>query len=516
MRVPIELLVLACLVVGIAPAWSIGPFLAVAARPVTGGTLPAYDLALWHGFNAPLLMSLVALVLGTLGYRWLKPRMLRGELARPPLIGAIDGQRAFTGLLRALTVAARAVSRRARTTRLQPQLALMVTVTLAVALGAASGHAFDWGDRQRVPATLDFVLLWAIGIACALGAAVQAKFHRFAALTMLGGAGLVTCLTFAWFSAPDLALTQLAVEVVTTVLFLLGLRWLPKRVPAGGRRTDLHARARRARDLAVAIAAGGGLAALSYAMITRQAPQSISPYFLAHALPEGGGANVVNVMLVDFRSLDTMGEITVLGAVALAVYALLRRFRPPRESIAPPLQQRVLAPGRPTDLVQPRTAPDTALGYMLVPGVLARLLLPLAGLVAAHLFVRGHNLPGGGFVAGLVIAIALIAQYLVAGTLWVEARLNPHPVRWIAAGLLAGVATGLGALAFGYPFLTTHTAHLSLPVLGDVHLPSAIAFDLAVFAAVIGATLALLIALAHQSIRAPRRDDPVAPDAGPR
>ena len=72
-------------------------------------------------------------------------------------------------------------------------------------------------------------LVWAIGAACALGAAWQAKFHRLAALILLGGTGLVVCVTFVWFSAPDLALTQLLVEVVTTVLLLLGLRWLPKR-----------------------------------------------------------------------------------------------------------------------------------------------------------------------------------------------------------------------------------------------------------------------------------------------
>ncbi|MEO8486449.1 MAG: monovalent cation/H+ antiporter subunit A [Betaproteobacteria bacterium] len=504
MRVPIELLVLACLVVGIAPEWSIGPFLAVAARPVTGGTLPDYDLAIWHGFNAPLAMSLVAMAVGVMGYAWLKPRILSGGFRRAPLLGRLDGRHAYTRLMSGLGRFARFATRRLGTTRLPVQVACVVTVTLAVALAAALRYAFDWGDRPRVPATLDFVLLWAVGIACALGAAFQAKFHRLAALTMLGGAGLVTCLGYAWFSAPDLALTQLAVEVVTTVLFLLGLRWLPKRIPGGTRRTDLRARARRVRDLMLALASGTGLAALSYAMLTRQAPQSISPYFLSHALPDGGGTNVVNVMLVDFRSFDTMGEITVVGAVALAVYALLRRFRPPKEAQGLPRQQRVVAPQVATDLVHPRTAPDTARGYLMVPAVLARLILPVAVLVAVHLFLRGHDLPGGGFVAGLVVAIALIGQYVVAGTLWVEARMNPHPVRWIAAGLLAVVATGTGALAFGYPFLTTHTAHITLPLLGELHLPSAIAFDLGVFAAVIGATLALLIAIGHQSVRAER------------
>src|SRR5690606_5990247 len=118
------------------------------------------------------------------------------------------------------------------------------------------------------------------------------------------------------------------------------------------RSSDLD-RARRTRDLLLAIGAGSGLAALSYAMLTRPAPHSISPFFLGHAQPEGGGTNVVNVMLVDFRAFDTIGEITVLAAVALTVYALLRRFRPPAESIDQPEQQRVLPADVVTDLVKP-------------------------------------------------------------------------------------------------------------------------------------------------------------------
>jgi multicomponent K+:H+ antiporter subunit A len=93
-----------------------------------------------------------------------------------------------------------------------------------------------------VPATPEFVLLWLIAGACAIGAANQAKFHRLAALTMLSVVGLAMCITFAWFSAPDLALTQLSVEVVTLVLFLLGLRWLPKRRELDDPRTVLHTR----------------------------------------------------------------------------------------------------------------------------------------------------------------------------------------------------------------------------------------------------------------------------------
>ena len=219
-------------------------------------------------------------------------------------------------------------------------------------------------------------------------------------------------------------------------------------------------------------------------------------------------------MLVDFRAFDTLGEITVLGAVALTVYALLRRFRPAEESIESPQQQRVLPLDVVTDLVSPRTTKDEERGYLMVPSVIARLLYPVAIVVALHLLLRGHNVPGGGFVAGLTIAIVFLTQYLVAGTEWVEARSRLRPVRWIAGGALVAAASGLGALLLGYPFLTTHTAHVTLPLLGEVHLPSAMVFDVGVFAVVVGATLLIQIALAHQSIRAYRRGRSVgAPSA---
>ncbi|MEK9804557.1 MAG: hydrogen gas-evolving membrane-bound hydrogenase subunit E, partial [Curvibacter sp.] len=316
--------------------------------------------------------------------------------------------------------------------------------------------------------TPEFVLLWLIAGACALGAAWQAKFHRLVALILLSVVGLALCITFAWFSAPDLALTQLAVEVVTVVLFLLGLRWMPKRVEQDDPRIEQRVFWRRRRDLLLALLIGAGLAALSYALLTRQAPLSISPFFIEQALPGGGGTNVVNVMLVDFRAFDTLGEITVLGVVGLTVYALLRRFRPPQEAIEVPEQQRVEHLG--ADLLQsPRG--DGVPAYMGVPAVLVRLLLPIAWVFAFYLFMRGHNEPGGGFVAGLVVAIAFIAQYMVAGTHWVEDQLRLQPPRWIALGLLVALLTGLGSLWFAHPFLTTHTAHLTLPLLGEIHLP---------------------------------------------
>ena len=315
------------------------------------------------------------------------------------------------------------------------------------------------GSGRRPPrrprATVDpvFALVWLVGAACAVAAAWQAKYHRFAALALLGGAGIVTCVTFVWFSAPDLAVTQLLVEIVTTVLLLLGLRWLPKRLrrsPAtwscpracAGRRPRDRARLRRRdrRDRAC----GDDPAASS----------ETAAYFLEHAYSEGGGTNVVNVILVDFRAFDTFGEISVLGIVGLTVFALLRRFRPARESVEPPEQQRlqVDADAGPDASAAPAARlPARALGDHAVD-------VPGNHHAVGLLFLRGHDLPGGGFAAGVALAIGFLLQYLAANVRWVEDRLRILPLRWMGLGLLTAAATGIGVVLFGYPFLTAHRA----------------------------------------------------------
>ncbi|NMZ19423.1 monovalent cation/H+ antiporter subunit A [Pseudomonas rhodesiae] len=504
MRAPVELLVFTCLLVGIFPAQIVGSILAAAALPVVGGVLPEYSLAIWHGWNAPMIMSLVAMSGGVVLYLMLRKQLKRGRFKYPPVISYFNGKRGFERSLVVMMRGVRKIEKRISTKRLQPQLFLLVLVALIGGMIPMLNSGLSWGDRPKIPGSVVFVTLWVLAIACALGAAWQTKYHRLAALTMVSVCGLMTCITFVWFSAPDLALTQLVVEVVTTVLILLGLRWLPRRIEEVSPlpNTLRRARVRRVRDFLLSTVVGGGMALLSYAMLTRQTPNDISSFYLSRALPEGGGSNVVNVMLVDFRGFDTLGEITVLGAVALTVYALLRRFRPSKESMELPPQQRQLAPDVATDLVNPRQASDTALGFMMVPAVLVRLLLPIALVVSFYLFMRGHNQPGGGFVAGLVMSVAFILQYMVAGTQWVEAQMSLRPMRWMGFGLFSATLTGLGALCFGYPFLTTHTLHLSVPVLGDIHIASALFFDVGVYAMVVGSTLLMLTALGHQSVRA--------------
>ncbi len=505
MRVPVELLVLVCLVVGVAPHWSVGPLLAEAARPVVGGSLPAYSLAVWHGFNLPLVMSFVAMAGGAGLYLLQRRGRALGHLAHTPLLHHFDGQRIFENVLARVSEAGRRSRYLLGTRRLQSQLLILLMIALAGAAAALWLTPAERGKRELLAFSPMFAMTWVIGAVCAVAAAWQAKFHRLASLMLVSGAGLVCCITYIWFSAPDLALTQLVVEAVTTVLVLLGLRWLPMRkVIVQPLRDRLPLWGRRGRDLGIAILAGAGMAALSWTVMTRRFPESISPFFLERALTEGGGTNVVNVMLVDFRGFDTFGEITVLGIVALTVYALLRRFRPALESMALPAQQRAQADDGSSDLLNPRRAVDTAIGYLMVPAVLVRLLLPVSVLVSVYFFMRGHNAPGGGFVAGLVMSVALLLQYIVSGTEWVEEHLRIYPRRWIAIGLLLALATGGGAVVLGYPFMTTHTAHLHLPLLGDMHVPSALFFDMGVFSIVLGSTMLILTALSHQSVRSHR------------
>jgi multicomponent K+:H+ antiporter subunit A len=500
MRFPMQLLVLACLIVGIVPGLTIGPFLHTAVTSVLGPATPQYSLSVWHGFTLPLIMSVVALVAGAILYLLLKGYLARCEEG-PPVFRKLKGQRIFERAM--VTVSwrwARFIESQLGTRRLQPQLRLLVLVAFVAAFWPLYSLGFDPGRLNWTNTDPIFAAIWAIGIACALGAAYQAKFHRLAATILLGGAGLVTCLTFLWLSAPDLALTQLLVEIVTTVLLLLGLRWLPKRFE--DKSTDavtIGARLRRVRDFVTAIAVGLGVTLISYAVMTRAPPATIADYFLQNAYSEGGGKNVVNVILVDFRGFDTFGEITVLGVVALTVFALLRRFRPAPDSVERPEQQRIQ---KDFDEARPdREAGDTVSDYLLVPSVIMQWLFPVVIVLAAYLFLRGHDLPGGGFAAGVAMAAAFILQYMAAGTVWVEDRLRVLPVNWIGFGLLFAALVGMGSWIFGYPFLTSHSQYLELPLIGAVPAATAALFDLGVFSLVVGATVLMLIALAHQSIR---------------
>jgi multicomponent K+:H+ antiporter subunit A len=302
-------------------------------------------------------------------------------------------------------------------------------------------------------------------------------------------------MAFVALSAPDLAMTQLSVDVVSTVLLLMGLALLPQFSP------NESGTARRWRDAGLAAAGGGGIAWLTWLMLTRD-HESISWYFLDQSLPGGGGTNMVNVILVDFRGYDTFGEITVLGVAAVGVLALLDGLRVRRPDLDPQ--------GRPWSYGQ----------QPLMLRMAARLVLPMALVVSAFIFWRGHNLPGGGFIAGLVTAVALVLQYMAQGQERAEAVLHGGAgrrfTRWIGAGLGIALLTGVGAFAFGKPFLTSAHGHPHLPLLGEVPLASAALFDLGVYITVVGATMLMLSVLgaASKEPAADRRQGPgLAPPA---
>ena len=476
MKVPVEVLVVLCLVVGIFPALTVQPILEVAAQGVLQTPLPAFDLAIWHGLSPALWMSVIALVGGGLVYLVRKPL----HRVHDRLEAWFDAKLFYNHLLDGLYAFA------ARLTRILDQASLQrmvfVFTLFAFALGAAgmwSGGSALSGSRALLP--VDGVsALAALGlIAAAIGTVILHR-QRFIALVLLGAVGLVVALIFIKFSAPDLALTQLSVEVVTIVLLLLALYFLPQTSPLDS------STARRTRDALIALSVGGGVAALTWAVLTRPY-QSIADYFIANSMPGGGGSNVVNVILVDFRGYDTLGEITVLALAGLGIYAMLEGLRLP-------------APER--DGSGRLWNTDR---HPVIMAAFVRLLLPLALLVSVFILLRGHNLPGGGFIAGLITAVALIMQYVANGVAWTQSRLagSMHPV--IALGLLTAAATGLGSWYFGAPFLTSTFGHISLPLVGEIELASAMVFDFGVYLVVVGATLLILVQLGsiHNANSAP-------------
>src|SRR5690606_2461833 len=319
------------------------------------------------------------------------------------------------------------------------QRSMVWLVLAAVAAGAApflsGAHApLEWRGSQPMP--LLGWLMWLVLVACTVWT-IRLYRQRLLALVVLGGAGLMVSLTFVFLSAPDLALTQLLVEMVSLALLLLGHRCLP---PRPRRERTPH---RRRRDVAVAAVAGLGTGLLAYAMMTRGPGDAASLEMLARSLPEAYGRNVVNVILVDFRGFDTFGEITVFGVAALIVHALLRRARRARAKVmsSPPMK-------RP------------------VPADLAQLMFPLTLTVSVSLFLRGHNAPGCGFIAGLVLAVPLLIQYVIQGAASVESRFGFDYIRCIGVGLVVAAVSGAAAFLFGVPFLTSGHLELELPLVG--------------------------------------------------
>ncbi|WP_372859472.1 monovalent cation/H+ antiporter subunit A [Pseudoalteromonas sp.] len=475
MRVPIEILVVLCILVGIFPHFVVDGILSAASLAVLGQAMPEYKLTIWHGFNLPLLMSGMAVIGGLFIYVNRK-YLFQFQASLPPF----NAKKIFE---RFLAVVVNWCQNKIQSTE-NGSLQRYVFIMLGVVLLASGWPLFEMKQLAGSVPNTPVDIQNAIGAGLLIiGAIATVIWHRIrmVSLLMLSIVGLMVSVAFTRFSAPDLALTQLTVEVATIILLMLALFFLPQSTPRES------SSLRILRDVVISSTVGVIIASICYALLTRPL-DSISEFFIANAKIGGGGTNVVNVILVDFRGFDTLGEITVLGIAALGIFKLLSRiplYMPASDS-----------EGRPWSKDR----------HPILLACISQSLLPLALLVSAYIFLRGHNLPGGGFIAGLVTSIAFILQYMAHGTAWINERFDVNYRKIIASGIAIAMFTGVGSWFFDKPFLTTWFDYFDIPFVGKTELASAIVFDLGVYLTVVGATLMILASLGNMTANAEKEE----------
>ncbi len=484
MRAPATLLAVLCILVGILPALLLENIVNSTARASTQlANFEGVHIAIWHGFNTPLLMSFIALIGGVSFYFALAKGGKIREIDLDPYLGKFQGRVLFDLFLKHLLLNSRKFKRATENGKLQSYLLWIVFFSIAVVAIPLFNSGLTTGTRELTHAPAIAIVLWLLLFSACW---MMLWFHheRIKAILISGAVGLVVTIVFVCFSAPDLALTQITVDVVTTVLLLMSLSLLPQLTPYES------SVPRRWRDAIIAISGGVGIAWITWLILTRD-HNSISWFFMQQAIPLGGGTNVVNVILVDFRGFDTFGEITVLGIAAIGALCLMDGMR---------------AHG---------TTTTQGLSYRFNPSPLmfritSSWILALALVVSLYIFLRGHNLPGGGFIAGLITSLALVIQYIALGQDQAERLLKAKSGRlyeiWIGIGLVIAGLSGIGAWLWGRPFLTSAHIYVSPPILGEMHLASAAIFDLGVYITVVGATMLMISVLGdsrHTSITGP-------------
>ncbi len=484
MRVPATLLAILCILVGLFPALLVENIVNSTARASTQVMdFEGAHLALWHGFNMPLLMSLIASIGGLIFYFSLAKGGKIREIDLDPYLGRLQGRFAFDLFLKSLLLNSRKFKRWTENGKLQSYILWIVVFSIAIVSLPFLGQGLTTGTRELTHAPALAIVLWLLLFSSCW---MMLWFHheRIKAVLISGAIGLVVTMVFICFSAPDLALTQITVDVVTTVLLLMSLSLLPQLTPYES------SVSRRWRDALIAIGGGLGIAWITWLILTRD-HNSISWFFMQQSIPLGGGTNVVNVILVDFRGFDTFGEITVLGIAGIGALCLMDGMRTHGTTMTQGLSYRF----NPSPLMLRITA---------------SWILPIALVVSLYIFLRGHNLPGGGFIAGLITALALIIQYMALGQDHAEQLLKAKSGRlyeiWIGTGLVIAGLTGLGAWFWGRPFLTSAHFYVSPPILGEMHLATAALFDAGVYITVVGATMLLISVLGdsrHSSMSGP-------------
>jgi multicomponent K+:H+ antiporter subunit A len=462
------LLAVLVIVIGVAPFLAEG-IVTAAANAVTGADLHPH-LKIWHGVTPALWMSIIAVAGGAIlltQHGWMD--RVWAAAPRP------EAKAIFDRLVDAIVRLARAITEIGHNGAISRYLAIFTATALALGYVAYASSGLSAPTRQLLPVAPVIAVGWVMLIVATVSV-VTMHHHRFRALVLIGIIGLSISAGFAYLSAPDLALTQISVETVTIMLLLLALHFMPKTTP---KESPIGL---KIRDGAIALGAGGGVAGLAYAFLMRDI-ETISDYHIANSYEGGGGTNVVNVILVDFRGYDTFGEIIVLGIAGLLIYAMMHAL------LDGPAARRLKNADYSENQSRDR--------HPLMMVVVTRVLMPIAIVVGLYIFLRGHNEPGGGFVAGLVIAIALLMQYMASGFAWTQARKRIEYHTMIGLGVVIAGLTGVGSWLAGVPFLTSSFTYIHLPPIEEFELATAMLFDLGVFLTVLGAVMLMLYSLSR-------------------
>ena len=492
MWLPPALLIILVVVIGLAPFLA-EPYVRLVTEAVLGdaAAMPKAHLKIWHGLVPALFMSMAATVGGLILLALYRPALRAWDAAPRPEAKTIFEKGVIAGAV--------GLSRRL----IQPihdgafsrYGAIMAVTVIAAGLHAWSTGTIGAMTRAIQPTGPIPIAGWLMLVAATCGLVFLHR-NRLLSLILIGIVGLMVSVGFVFFSAPDLAMTQITVEVVTIILLLLALNFLPNRTPVES------SVLRRTRDGAIALAGGLATMAMSYHYLLRDfVSPPISEFHLANSYKGGGGTNVVNVILVDFRGFDTFGEIIVLGIAALLIYALTETL------LSGPVRARLL--NRAPD--QPRAGDR----HPMMMVVLTRVMMPVALMVGFYIFLRGHNEPGGGFIAGLIVSIAVVMQYMASGFAWTTARLRYPYHGIIGAGVLVAGLTGIGSWFVGKPFLTSDFEYFRIPPFDKFELATAAAFDLGVFLAVVGAVMLSLESFSRLARRAHMAESEHAMDIDP-
>lgn len=456
----------------------------VETLPAAGADDGQYHLELWHGFGLPVLLSIVVLVAGTVAF-FNRARLRQARIANyQPLANA---DRVYDAVIRGADVASvrlTAVTQRGSIPVTQSVVltTLVLLPIVVLVLGGRDQPNFRPWDSLVQPVVGLLIL------AAAVAATVMR--NRLAAVLLVGITGYGCGVIFAFHGAPDLALTQFLVETLTLVIFVLVLRTLPAEADEAG------AKRNRLPKALLALAVGATVTMLA---VFAKAARSTTP--IADLLPDaayyrGHGANTVNVLLVDIRAWDTLGEISVLVVAATGVASLV--FRNRRFGSAP----------RVSDAVEPTMrAPDGDTTWLrgselrdprnrsLVLEVATRMIFPLIMVLSVYFFFTGHNTPGGGFAGGLTAGLALVLRYLAGGRYELGETLPLDAGKILGAGLALSAGTAVGSMLLGAPALSSAVISLQLPLLGTVKIVTALFFDLGVYLVVVGLVLDVLRSL---------------------